>query len=155
MKHLKRPDWSTYKFPNEPLFRVTIKPSLRHGSLKSPIELNIFDPKSTIQEVKKWKDFDQFIPPKIVHIRFFFFFRKPLQTPFLTPDLQWWISAKMGYVTYRSHKGFYKSRTGVDWWMYYVASTITPIDMTDIVISINDNIKHLLNNTHHKKKNTK
>ncbi len=35
--------------------------------------------------------------------------------------------------------------------MYYVASTITPIDMTDIVISINDNIKHLLNNTHHKK----
>ncbi len=57
----------------------------------------------------------------------------------------------MGYVTYGSHKGFYKSRTGVDWWMYYVASTITPIDMTDIVISINDNIKHLLNNTHHKK----
>ncbi len=36
--------------------------------------------------------------------------------------------------------------------MYYVASTITPIDMTDIVISINDNIKHLLNNTHHKKR---
>ncbi len=35
--------------------------------------------------------------------------------------------------------------------MYYVASTITPIDMTDIFISINDNIKHLLNNTHHKK----
>ncbi len=87
--------------------------------------------------------------------RFFFLFRKPLQTPFLTPDLQWWISAKMGYVTYGSHKGFYKSHTGVDWWMYYVASTITPKDMTDIFISINDNIKHLLNNTHHKKSKKK